>query len=88
MQLDKCPHCEDGCEICHFMGFAVPWEERCSKCEGSGYVDEYGEPCDGEDWRNRRKCWTCDGLKTVPTDLGDALLGFIKRHLNAHTSIS
>lgn len=76
-------------------GVHLPWETICSSCNGSGKVDQDGKPA--PQYREStgiscschydRKCSLCEGTGAEPTEEGEALLGFMKRHLQVSSTV-
>lgn len=53
-----------------------PLETQCDACQGTGTTLSH-------DWCPPRyqQCTTCDGHGHVPTEFGDAILGFVRQRL-------
>jgi len=65
-----------------------PYEAHCPECHGSGFLDEKGQPWEGDVYLPPsytdpyQKCWNTDCREgIILTDEGKALLAFLKRHL-------
>jgi len=57
------------------VSLTISFEELCPKCEGRGHSD----PNDWENYGRSIPCEYCNGIGTVPTELGKKLLEFLDR---------
>lgn len=55
-------------------------EMECDVCKGSGRMENNYET-------RFLKCNSCNGIGIIPTDFGEALLGFLKERLTLSTKI-
>lgn len=71
-----------------------PYERICPECQGKGVIGNDGKPWEGKDpsfdpgyMEDYSKCWGLGCHQgVIPTEEGEALLRFLKRHLRIDVS--